>query len=115
LPVGKRRGIDWAGILSKLGPVFGLLMVFVLFAILRPGTFATFDNVELILLQTAVVGTAALGATLVIISGGIDLSVGSNIALCTVAIALLLAHHLPPLVAAAGGVLTGALCGLVIR
>jgi ribose/xylose/arabinose/galactoside ABC-type transport system permease subunit len=106
--------LDWAGISSKLGPVIGLLVVFVLFALLRPSTFVTFDNVELILLQTAVVGTAALGATLVIVSGGIDLSVGSNIALCTVAIALLLAHHLPPLAAAAGGVLTGALCGLVI-
>src|SRR5205823_4851994 len=62
----------------------------------------------------AVVGTAALGMTLIIISGGIDLSVGSNIALCTVVIALLLAHGMPPLVAAAGGVLTGALCGLLI-
>jgi ribose transport system permease protein len=111
---GKRRGADWSGIVSKLGPVFGLLVVFVLFALLRPGTFLTFDNVELILLQTAVVGTAALGSTLVIISGGIDLSVGSVIALCTVAIALLLSHHQLPLVAAAGGVLTGALCGLVI-
>jgi ribose transport system permease protein len=112
--VGGRRGLGWAGLVSKLGPVLGLLVVFVLFALLRPGTFLTFDNVELILLQTAVVGTAALGTTLVIVSGGIDLSVGSNIALCTVAIALLLTHHMPPLVAAAGGVLTGALCGLVI-
>jgi ribose transport system permease protein len=111
---GGRRGPDWASILSKMGPVLGLLLVCVLFAALRPSTFLTFDNLELILLQTAVVGTAALGTTLVIISGGIDLSVGSNIALCTVAIALLLAHGMPPLIAAAGGVLTGALCGLVI-
>jgi ribose transport system permease protein len=112
--VRKRRGPDWAGVITKLGAVLGLLVIFLLFALLRPSTFLTFDNVELILLQTAVVGTAALGMTLVIISGGIDLSVGSNIALCTVAIALLLAHGLPPLVAAAGGVLTGALCGLLI-
>jgi ribose/xylose/arabinose/galactoside ABC-type transport system permease subunit len=114
LAAGKRQTPVWAGISGKLGPVIGLLVVFVLFAFLRPSTFVTFDNVELMLLQTAVVGTAALGATLVIVSGGIDLSVGSNIALCTVAIALLLAHHLPPLVAAAGGVLAGAFCGLVI-
>jgi ribose/xylose/arabinose/galactoside ABC-type transport system permease subunit len=110
----KRRAPDWTGWISKLGPLLGLIVVVVLFAALRPGTFVTFDNAELILLQTAVVGTAALGTTLVIISGGIDLSVGSNIALCTVAIALLLTHGLPPPVAAAGGVLTGALCGLVI-
>src|SRR5260370_24299821 len=67
LPAGKRRGVDWAGIISKLGPILGLLVVFILFAVLRPGTFATFDNVELILLQTAVVGSAALGTTLVIL------------------------------------------------
>jgi ribose/xylose/arabinose/galactoside ABC-type transport system permease subunit len=68
----------------------------------------------LILLQTAVVGMAALGMTLIIVSGGIDLSVGSNIALCTVSIALFLARGAPPVIAAIGGVLTGALCGLVI-
>lgn len=113
-PGSSGRGTDWASIFSKAGPVLGLLVVFGLFAALRPGTFFTFDNVELILLQTAVVGTAALGATLVIISGGIDLSVGSNIALCTVAVALLLARGLSPLAAAFGGVLTGALCGLFI-
>jgi ribose transport system permease protein len=113
-PPSKQRGFGWAGLIGKLGPLLGLILVVVLFALLRPGTFLTLDNAELILLQTAVVGTAALGTTLVIISGGIDLSIGSNIALCTVAIAILLSRGLPPLIAAAGGVLTGALCGLVI-
>jgi ribose/xylose/arabinose/galactoside ABC-type transport system permease subunit len=110
----KRRGPDWVGLLAKLGPVLGLLFAAGLFGALRPAAFLSFDNLELILLQTAVVGTAALGMTLIIVSGGIDLSVGSNIALCTVAIALLLARGAPPLVAAAGGVATGALCGLLI-
>jgi len=114
IPPGKPRRPDWSGWITRLGPLLGLFVVVALFALLRPGTFVTFDNAELILLQTAVVGTAALGTTLIIISGGIDLSVGSNIALCTVAIAILLARGLPPLAAAAGGVLTGALCGLVI-
>jgi ribose/xylose/arabinose/galactoside ABC-type transport system permease subunit len=94
--------------------VLGLFFVVVLFAALRPQTFATFDNAQLILLQTAVVATAALGATLIIVSGGIDLSVGSSIALCTVSIALLLARGVSPIVAILGGVLTGALCGLLI-
>jgi ribose/xylose/arabinose/galactoside ABC-type transport system permease subunit len=52
--------------------------------------------------------------TLVIASGGIDLSVGSAIALCTVVIAQLLSRNFPPLLAAGGGVLTGAACGLLI-
>ncbi|MBI3112739.1 MAG: ABC transporter permease [Ignavibacteriales bacterium] len=100
--------------LRKLGPLTGLVFVFALFALLRPEHFPTADNLQLMLLQTAVVGTAALGMTIVIISGGIDLSVGSVVALSTVIIALLLNAGAPPLVAALGGVVIGSLCGLVI-
>ena len=99
---------------DKIGPLLGLLLVVGLFSALRPSTFATLDNAQLILLQTAVVATAALGVTLIIVSGGIDLSVGSNIALCTVSIALLLARGVSPLLAVLGGVLTGMGCGLAI-
>src|SRR5687768_12080343 len=106
--------VDWSDLLGKLGPVFGLLFVFVLFAALRPRTFATADNAELMLRQTAVVGTAALGMTLIIISGGIDLSVGANIALATVAIATLLLKGYPATVAALGGVAISATAGLLI-
>jgi ribose/xylose/arabinose/galactoside ABC-type transport system permease subunit len=103
-----------SNILSKFGPVFGLIFVILLFGSLRPATFLNWDNAQLILLQTAVVGTAALGMTLIIISGGIDLSLGSNIALCTVVIATLLSKGYPPLVAAVGGIAAGSLCGLLI-
>ena len=98
-------------VLKQLGPVVGLVFVFALFAILTPGKFATASNLQLMLLQTAVVGTAALGMTVVIISGGIDLSVGSVIALTTVIVALLLNSGASPLVAAMGGVLVGMICG----
>ena len=99
---------------KTLGPLTGLAFVFGLFALLRPQTFATLDNIELMMLQTAVVGTGALGMTIVIISGGIDLSVGSVVALSTVVIALLLNAGFPPLLAALGGIAVGALCGVLI-
>lgn len=102
------------GIMTRLGPFLGLLAVMILFSALRPKTFATFDNLQLILLQTAVVGIAAIGATLVIVSGGIDLSIGSNIALCTVVVARLLNMGVSPLLAGLGGIAAGALCGLTI-
>jgi ribose transport system permease protein len=108
------RRADWPALWSKLGSLLGLAFVVALFAVLRPRTFLTADNFQIMLLQTAVVGTAALGMTLIIISGGIDLSIGSNIALCTVAIALLLQQHVPPAVAALGGIATGAACGALI-
>lgn len=100
--------------LRRLGPVLGLLFVVVLFAVLAPEKFATGGNLQLILLQTAVVGTAALGMTMVIISGGIDLSVGSVIALTTVVVALLLKSGFDPILAALGGVVIGMVCGSII-
>jgi ribose transport system permease protein len=125
----------WSRWLGRLGPLIGLALVVALFSALRPQTFPTIDNAELILRHTAVVGIAALGMTLIIISGGIDLSVGSAIALCTVAIALLLPHALrgpdgntlyapdgkpilgsglPPALAALGGIMVTSVCGLAI-
>ncbi len=109
-----RRTPDIGAIFDKIGPLIGLFFVVGLFAALKPATFATVDNAQLILVQTAVVAMAALGMTLIIVSGGIDLSVGSNIALCTVSIALLLQRHISPLIAILGGMATGMLCGLLI-
>jgi ribose/xylose/arabinose/galactoside ABC-type transport system permease subunit len=94
--------------LARLGPAFGLAAVWALFAALKGPSFWGWENQRLMLLQTAIVGTAAVGATLVIIS------VGSAIALGTVVVALLLNAGMPELCAAAGGVAAGALVGLVI-
>jgi ribose transport system permease protein len=100
-------------LLTAFGPLIGLVAVCALFAALRYDTFVTRDNFAIILQQTAVIGVAALGMTLVIVSGGIDLSVGSIIALGTVVIALLLQQGASPLVAALGGVAVSAACGAV--
>ncbi len=108
------RRADWSALWTRLGSLLGLAFVVALFSFLRPHTFLTADNFQIMLLQTAVVGTAALGMTLIIISGGIDLSIGSNIALCTVTVALLLQHQVAPALAALGGVVAGAACGALI-
>jgi len=99
--------------LNILGPVLGLVLVCILFSILLPETFPTLSNAELITRQTAIVGIAALGMTLIIILGGIDLSVGSVVALSSVIIAWLLQRGVDPFVAALAGVAGGALCGLL--
>lgn len=71
-------------------------------------------NLELIARHTTIVGIAALGMTLVIISGGIDLSVGSIIALSSVVIAWLLQYAgAGPWTAVLGGVAAGAFFGLI--
>jgi ribose transport system permease protein len=95
------------------GPLLGLLFVAVTFAALIGTTFFLPGNLELMARQTAIVCAAALGMTVVIVSGGIDLSVGSVVALTTVVVALLLDAGWTPASAAIGAVGAAALCGLV--
>jgi ribose transport system permease protein len=109
---------SWANFLSRFGPLLGLVVVYAIFVFMviigRLGErFLSLDSLENIARQTAVVGIAALGMTLVIIGGGIDLSVGSIVALSSVVVASRLEAGSVPIVAACWGVLAGALCGLI--
>jgi ribose/xylose/arabinose/galactoside ABC-type transport system permease subunit len=99
-------------LLTRGGPLVGLILVCAVFVFLVGPHFLRPVNLELIARQTAIVCTAALGMTMVIVAAGIDLSVGSIIALSTVVIALLLKRDVSPLFAALGGILGAAVCGL---
>jgi len=81
-------------------------------ALIGPQFFAA-ANLELMARQTVIVCVAALGMTMIIVSGGIDLSVGSIVALSTVVTAVLLRQGAGPLAAALGAVAAGALCGAI--
>jgi len=100
---------------KNLGALAGLAAVFVLFTVLLGATrglsFADPDNLETIFRQTTIVAVAAVGMTIVIVSGGIDLSVGAIIALGTVVIAACLRAGAPPAVAALAGIGAGVACG----
>ena len=95
-----------------LGPLAALLLVYGAFALLAPDTFAGAINLATMVRQTVVVALTALGMTFVILLGGIDLSVGSAVALTSVVVARALQSGVPPAGAAALGVLTPVLAGL---
>jgi ribose/xylose/arabinose/galactoside ABC-type transport system permease subunit len=105
--------------LAVFGPFLALAAVFTFFLVLvwsksGENLFGSAHNMQTILLHSAITGTTALGMTLVIVAGGIDLSVGSVVAFSSVVVAWLLKHAgWGPWPAAAGGIATGALCGLV--
>lgn len=99
---------------AAAGQLVALIAVWVFFALLAGGDFTALSNQRLMLLQTAVVGTAAVGATFIIASGGIDLSVGSTIALGTMVIAFALDAGAPPALAALAGIATGVAVGAAI-
>ena len=91
------------------------MLISLLFAYLTrdTGSFLSVYNWRTIAVQTVIVGTAALGMTVVMIAGGIDLSVGSVVALVTVFMGLLIRDlGLPLAPALVAGVLLGGLCGL---
>jgi ribose/xylose/arabinose/galactoside ABC-type transport system permease subunit len=106
----------WSYWLGRLGPLLGLAIIFAFFAWQAPESFRSTRNLETIARQTTIVGMGALGMTVVIIAGGIDLSIGSMVALATVVIAWTLNMRIPglgPWGAAAAAVVACGVCGAV--
>jgi ribose transport system permease protein len=111
------RRFTFRQLLTLVGPFIGLLFVIAIFSI-KPEVrevFLTGGNFKIIFTQTVIVAIGALGMTLIIVSGGIDLSVGSVVALASVVGAKLLSLREPwgtPGVIAAT-ILAGGLVGLI--
>jgi ribose transport system permease protein len=104
--------------LSVVAPFLGLAIVVAIFwiygKVAKPdATFLSAFRMTLIAKQTAIVGMGALGMTIVIISAGIDLSVGSILALTSVVLALALRAGWAPLAAVGATLAVGAAAGLV--
>ncbi len=116
-PAAPARRISVSSFLNIVGPFLVLAFVVALFASIMPadvrGTFFSIYNFKLILNQTVIVALGALGMTMIIVSGGIDLSVGSVIALTSVLAAWLVSHGLSREGACLAALATGALIGLI--
>jgi ribose transport system permease protein len=78
-----------------LGPLVALIVVYAIFAALTPDTFLRTQTLLTMARQTVVVAICALGMTMVIVTGGIDLSTGSLVALVTVIVARVLKSGAP--------------------
>ena len=101
--------------LNWIGPILGLALVILIFSVLMesPSRYLSPFNLRIVLAQTVIVAIGAIGMTMIIISGGIDLSVGSAIALTGVITALGLNAGISPVSAVAAGILVGGLVGVV--
>lgn len=98
--------------LRDAGTLIGLVAIVVIFGLLAPD-FLSQRNLLNILQQSSINACLALGMTLVIISGGIDLSVGPTAAIAAVVTATLLVAGVPIPLAILAGLGIGVLCGLV--
>ena len=102
-----------SGAVSQLAAAGALIVVFVFLSV-ASSDFLSADNLFNIGSQTAVVAVIAIGMTLVIITAGIDLSVGSVAALSGVmGVTLMVSFGLPVPLGILGGILVGAIAGLV--
>jgi ribose transport system permease protein len=105
---------SWASrLLGVQGPLIGLLLLCVVFSLSTNGAFLSVRNGLNVLDQVTVLGILSIGMTAVIVTGGIDLSVGSNLALSMMVMGWL-SHNLnvPLWLSMLAAVLVGGACGL---
>ncbi|PXA73425.1 ribose ABC transporter permease [Vibrio sp. 11986-1-5] len=108
-PNGGKKWFSKAWLIEQKS-LIALLFLVVVVSFLNPNFF-TVDNILNILRQTSVNAIIAVGMTLVILTAGIDLSVGSVLALCGAFAASLIALEVPVLVAVPTALLAGAVLG----
>ena len=105
-----------------LGPFLGLLLVLALFSgadyarscsLGKRPTFASAATLQKVLRDASQVGVAALGMTMIIIAGGIDLSAGAAMSFCATIIAWCFRENYSPAVGVSAGILAGCLAGLI--
>lgn len=97
----------------SLGPLLVLVVSAIIFDIIN-GRFFNPANLSIMLQEVAVIGLLALGQTIIILTAGIDLSVGAAMILAQMVMAgLAMTTHLPVVPALIIGLVVGLLCGLV--
>jgi len=100
------------GILQRMGPLMGLALLVIVLSIISED-FLTASNILNVLRQISINALIAFGMTFVILTGGIDLSVGSIFALSGAITAGLMVQGTDPLLAVLVGLLSGALMGAI--
>ncbi|MCL2785092.1 MAG: ABC transporter permease [Propionibacteriaceae bacterium] len=103
---------------DEVGVIGIILVVAIVFSLMSP-TFRTTANLQILLLNGAVIGFLALGQTFVLLTGGIDLSTGSNLCLTGMLAAIVMYNGAPwwiaALVAIAAGVAVGVFNGVIVH
>ena len=99
-----------SAVLNKYGALLGLFVLILIVSVLNP-SFLDPANLMNLLRQISINGLIAFGMTFVILTGGIDLSVGSTLALSSALAAGMMASGVHPIIAIIVGVMIGAILG----
>lgn len=111
----KSKKMNVGDVLMKLGPLLALALLVVVFSIALPGKFFRMGNIMNILKQTSINCLIASGMLIVLITAGIDLSVGSNcvLAACTIGVLVQNFGIKNPVILIGGCVLVSTLAGVL--
>lgn len=99
-------------LLRKMAALAGLILLVIFFSVTNE-YFFTSNNIMTVGLQTSTIALIGIGATCVILTGGIDLSTGSVVALSGVAAAMIVNAGVPVPLGMIFGILVGGICGLI--
>ncbi len=112
-----KKQIDWLNLLRKHIAQILLVVFIVFFALQRPDAFLTVNNLMNIARQVATMGIVALGMSFVMLTGGLDFSVGSMVALSGIVAAMMIQAGCPIIISFFCGILccmgAGAVTGVV--
>ena len=111
-----KRKVSWGSrFLSsrEFAPLLSLVVIFTLFAIIAP-RFTMFWNIKILCKQAAINGILGIALFLIVLTGGIDVSIGANLALQCVIIGHCVDWNLPVPVIVVVVLTTGALIGLLV-
>ncbi|TCL06082.1 MULTISPECIES: ABC transporter permease [Sodalis] len=112
LQTGTNKKLSNKALLMRFAPLLSLILLMLFFSLSSP-YFLNTDNLMTIALQTSVIGILAIGVTYVIITAGIDLSLGSVVAFSGVLVGLAASFGLPISLCVLAGVLGGWICGFI--
>lgn len=107
-----KRKFEYKELLSKLGPLLALIVLIIFVSILSP-SFLSLTNLMNLMRQVSTNALIAFGMTFVIITGGIDLSVGSTLALSSAIMAGMIVNGIDPLIAMTVSLIAGFVLGAV--
>lgn len=107
-----KRNFEYKELLSKLGPLLALIVLIIFVSILSP-SFLSLTNLMNLMRQVSINALIAFGMTFVIITGGIDLSVGSTLALSSAIMAGMIVNGIDPLIAMTVSLIAGFILGAV--
>lgn len=107
-----KRKFEYKELLSKLGPLLALIVLIIFVSVLSP-SFLSLTNLMNLMRQVSTNALIAFGMTFVIITGGIDLSVGSTLALSSAIMAGMIVNGIDPLIAMTVSLIAGFILGAV--